>query len=136
MTGKRAAMVLTAISIVLFVAFYITAATYPMYGPVPWHLGGHVFDRATNALSGVRIRASGTVRVTALNHIVGTSPRTFAQETETDSSGGFSLDCRAAFFQLVFSKAGYRDEGRSFEVRFDGPYDTNQDIQVFLGSDR
>jgi hypothetical protein len=61
-------------------------------------------------------------------------------ETETDSSGRFSLDCRATAFRLVLHKGGYQvDESLVFgltEPPQSERYETNLDVRVFLDADR
>jgi hypothetical protein len=107
-----------------------------MHAPVSWHLQGQVFDKDTNVLSGVSIQVSGTVKVTAFNHVVGTEPERFLLETRTDPAGRFAIDCRAAFFKVVFSKEGYLDTNLDFVVRYDIPYKTNQDLRMFMEANR
>ena len=78
-----------------------------------------MFDRSTDALAGVTVVATGTVRWTLVNLWLGTGPKTFRAQTRTDSSGRFALSFRAATATLSFDKQGYA--GPSFFLtRLDG----------------
>ena len=130
--------ILTVGSLAIYAVIGITVFVYlmltrPMIPPVPWHIQGHVCDRSSNAIPGVRVAISATRRVTGINHVFGTAPETFTTETNTDANGGFTLQAEAAWIQVVLSKAGYATTNQNFQWIAEGSQDaTNQNLLIFL----
>jgi len=125
-----------AVVFILFSRQDLSAVFPAVLPPVTWHIQGQVFDKSTNSLADVYIKISGTIRVTGANQIFGTDPLTFVIATNTDANGKFSFNCRAAFFQVFFSKDGYAESQTNFEwITEPGRDNTNQNLKIILTSE-
>jgi hypothetical protein len=98
----------------------------------PWHISGTVLDIGTNLLTNVTVTATGEIRVTFLNQLLGTKVQDFQISTATDAKGRFDLQVKSFLFDMVFSKAGYVDKKFNFAYRSKHPVPTNQVLVIHL----
>jgi hypothetical protein len=127
--------------IVLFIIFIgalilILPLSYNSQSVAPgyaWHIEGRVVDQSAKPLIDVRVLASGTERITGLNHVFGTKPKAFQLETKTDNEGKFYLSFQASFVRLLFSKVGYVDQTTNYiHYSSDRGDSTNQILKIYL----
>jgi len=125
-----AAVVLGIVSLWLF----LQSDTTVVYPAFHWHITGTVLDASTNRLSNVTVTASGLVRVTALNKMIGTSPERFKIARPTDKRGEFDLRFQGMSVVMICERNGYVTKRLIFDHSFGNLDSTNQVLTIHLDS--